>query len=69
MLNRIADHLPAFSSPPQKNVAEATDEVFAGLKLRSYLEPIEQTVKQHPGAALAAAFLVGVTVAWWIKRR
>ena len=69
MLNRIADYLPAWSAPSAKSATEASESIFAGMNLRSYLEPVEQAVKRHPGAALAAAFLLGVTVAWWIKRR
>ena len=30
---------------------------------------VEQLVKEYPVACLASAFIVGVTIAWWIKRR
>ena len=33
------------------------------------VEPVKQLIIQYPTAALASAFLVGVALAWWIKRR
>jgi hypothetical protein len=34
-----------------------------------YIEPIKELIIKYPSAALASAFLVGVALAWWIKRR
>jgi len=70
MHNRIADYLPgAGSSPSEKGPNQLFRDAFANFSLRGVLDPVEQVVKSHPGAALATAFIVGVTVAWWIKRR
>ena len=33
------------------------------------VEPVKQLIIQYPTAALASAFLAGVALAWWIKRR
>jgi len=33
------------------------------------VEPLKSLIVRYPGAALASAFLVGVVIAWWIKRR
>lgn len=32
-------------------------------------KPTEELIRRYPAAALATAFLVGVAIAWWIKRR
>jgi hypothetical protein len=34
-----------------------------------YFNALEETIAEHPGMSLTAALLVGVLVAWWIKRR
>jgi len=31
--------------------------------------PVRRYIVENPMAALAAAFLAGVSLAWWIKRR
>lgn len=64
MKNRIADYMPeALRSPKGK---------AAGLQMpdvASFIKPANEFVTRHPGPCLAAAFTVGVIVAWWIKRR
>jgi hypothetical protein len=37
--------------------------------VRELVEPAKNLIIKYPSAALASAFLVGVVVAWWIKRR
>jgi len=32
-------------------------------------KPTEDLIRHYPAAALATAFLVGVAIAWWIKRK
>jgi len=32
-------------------------------------KPPEDFIRKYPAAALATAFLVGVAIAWWIKRK
>ena len=69
MLNRIADYFPlSFNKDPMGKQAAPPASTKAP-EAANWLEPMAQLVKTHPGAALAAAFAVGVTVAWWIKRR
>lgn len=36
---------------------------------RQWLGKVEQLVAENPSLCLAAAFFVGASVAWWIKRR
>ena len=61
MKNRLPDELPA-SGP------EAAGQRPAGEALK-YASAIEDYLVEHPASSLAAAFAVGVLVAWWIKRR
>jgi hypothetical protein len=37
--------------------------------LKQLTGPAEKWITEHPAAALAAAFLVGVALACWIKRK
>jgi hypothetical protein len=36
--------------------------------LKQVLGPVESAIVNYPEAAVAAAFLCGVALAWWIKR-
>jgi hypothetical protein len=33
------------------------------------VQPVENLIVKYPAAALASAFLIGVALAWWIKRK
>jgi len=72
MLNRISDYLPVgWRTEHHRSAAKAAGESAPteNVPESSWLEPVMQVVKSHPGAALASAFCVGVCIAWWIKRR
>ena len=69
MLNRLADYLPlsresqsASSSAPGDAASSSERSLFGAFST------LERLVKDHPGAALSTAFIVGATFAWWIKR-
>ena len=34
-----------------------------------YFNSVEETIAEYPAVSLTAALLIGVLVAWWIKRR
>jgi hypothetical protein len=34
-----------------------------------FIEPVEKLILEYPAVALASAFLVGVVLACWIKRK
>jgi hypothetical protein len=34
-----------------------------------YLNTFEETIAEYPAVSLTAALMIGVLVAWWIKRR
>jgi hypothetical protein len=67
MKNRIADFLPA--SWRQRSGSRSPGEPQGGKDLLAMLEPVEKLVADYPAAALAAAFVAGVALAWWIKRK
>ena len=64
MKNRIVDYLPREWRPDRlRERAESLPD------MRELADKAERFVAQHPGASLATAFIVGVALAWWIKRR
>jgi ElaB/YqjD/DUF883 family membrane-anchored ribosome-binding protein len=68
MFNRIAGLTDPPHLPPL--AATAKDAWQRGSKsAQTVLRQVEDLVAQHPGAALATAFAVGLAVAWWLKRR
>lgn len=71
MLNRVSDYLPVAWSATRKPrpTPETSDLTVAPVPISSWTQSVSQLVKKHPGASLAAALCVGVTIAWWIKRR
>ena len=69
MSNRVADFRTSQASDASapasiKKRPLVRREDFAGM-----IEPVHDWITKYPGAALASAFLVGVAIAWWIKRR
>ena len=69
MFNRISDYLPTTWNKGHKSQTAEARSQLEETNLASWSQSVEQFVRSHPGASLAAAFCVGVTVAWWIKRR
>jgi len=64
MKNRLADDVPLGGKESGSRRGEGiSDEAL------KYAATVEQYIVNHPAPSLAAAFLVGVMVAWWIKRR
>ena len=49
-------------SPPKSSSSQTSD-------LTQFIEPAEKLILQYPAVALASAFLVGVALACWIKRK
>jgi len=66
MSSRVADHPQhtalSGASASHRPLVSASD-------FRSLTQPIEQWIIRSPAVALASAFVVGVAIAWWIKRR
>ena len=62
MINRIAEHL-------EPETEKQGPQSSLGTKMaQDWLEPVERVIADHPAACLAIAFVLGVAIAWWIKR-
>ena len=66
MINRMTDYLPAQKSPSSRQASEKLSRSSANV--REWMEPAEDLIRKYPAAALASAFVIGVAIAWWIKR-
>ncbi|MCU0877269.1 MAG: hypothetical protein MUF06_05735 [Pirellulaceae bacterium] len=62
MINRIAEHL----EPEVKK--QGAQSSLRTKMAQDWLEPVERVIADHPAASLATAFVLGVAIAWWIKR-
>jgi len=67
MINRVADY-PRQSATDKSSTSEASFIRTSDMR-ELLLQPIEQWIIKNPAAALASAFVLGVAVAWWIKRK
>ena len=65
MSNRVAE----FPSSPAAGQTATKRPLVRSQDFAGMIEPAKNLILKYPGAALASAFLVGVVVAWWIKRR
>lgn len=68
MINRTLDHPSSDYSHTSRPVAPTPSFVKAN-DLTQLIEPVEKLVLQYPAVALTSAFLVGVALACWIKRK
>jgi hypothetical protein len=66
MKNRLSED--AFGSKERRSRPPAGGGVGMG-PANKYFSNLEETIAEHPGLSLTAALLVGVLMAWWIKRR
>jgi hypothetical protein len=67
MINRIQDVAEENGKHMIATAKEALSQ--SGRTLKNALTQLEETIAKNPAASLVAAFAVGVTVAWWLKRR
>jgi len=65
-MNSIASFRPG--SPSAASRAQHRPFIRSS-DVRELAQPVQNLILKYPGAALASAFLVGVAIAWWIKRR
>jgi hypothetical protein len=66
MSSHIAQARPASAA---RSGAQAKRPWIRGEDVGELIKPVKNLIIKYPSAALASAFLVGVVVAWWIKRR
>jgi hypothetical protein len=65
----MTDHAVDYRSAAPKAVGSVEPPLINQRDFGQMIEPLQDVIIRYPGAALASAFLVGVVVAWWIKRR
>jgi len=68
MIEEALDYL-GLSRSRSSDYRQPASRPFAGHDLYAMTKPPENLIRQYPAAALATAFLVGVAIAWWIKRK
>lgn len=68
MKNRIIDYLPD-SLKSKSTQPGGSQPSFSVPDMRQWIKTTEEFVGKHPGSCLGAAFVLGVTLAWWIKRK
>ncbi len=68
MINRTLDRPLANYSSSSRQIPAPTPLVKAS-DVTQFIEPVEKLILEYPAVALASAFLVGVVLACWIKRK
>ena len=71
MINRLMEYLPgqeARSSGGGTSGATGQGKELSLAKAKEWIEPAEEMIRKYPAACLASAFVIGVAIAWWIKR-
>jgi len=68
MIDEALDFL-RMGKAPSNGHKPATRPLLTGPDIHEMTKPTEDVVRRYPAAALATAFLVGVVIAWWIKRK
>jgi hypothetical protein len=63
MHNRLSDDVHTGGKETSRRTEGLSNEAL------KYAAAVEQYIIEHPASSLAAAFVAGVMVAWWIKRR
>jgi hypothetical protein len=68
MINRTLDRPSAsYSTAAQSSSRE--QPLFEAGDVQQFIEPVEKLILNYPAVALASAFLIGVALACWIKRK
>jgi hypothetical protein len=65
MINRIA----GYSAGQQAGDSKESSWPVKASDVKQFLEPVEGYITQYPATAVATAFVIGVALAWWIKRK
>jgi hypothetical protein len=65
MKNRVAEYVPTLL----QSFRRGGNGSSAGPAVKEWLEPVEKLVRDYPAASLGVAFAIGVTIAWFVKRK
>lgn len=65
VINRLAEYLPG-QEVERHDVNRG--QKFSLATAKEWIEPAEELIGKYPAACLASAFVIGVAIAWWIKR-
>jgi hypothetical protein len=69
MIDEALDFLRLGKSRSNGHSKTAGRPLVTGHDIHEMAKPAEDFIRHYPAAALATAFLVGVAIAWWIKRK
>jgi hypothetical protein len=69
MIDKVLDFLAVGKSHSDSRGPSSSRPFITGNDVYKMAKPTEDFIHQYPAAALATAFLVGVAIAWWIKRK
>ena len=67
MINRISEYAEGNGKSAVATAKQAVSQTSQSVK--HALTEVEHLIAKNPAAALATAFAVGVSIAWWLKRR
>ena len=65
MINRIA----GIAASERSQGGKESSWHLKAPNVKQWMEPVEGYITQNPAAAIATAFVIGVALAWWIKRK
>ena len=71
MIEQLLDYLTP-AAPGSTASGSSTNEhrpLIRASDVADMVRPVEETILKYPAGAMATAFLVGVALAWWIKRK
>ena len=69
MIDEALDFLTFGKSRSNGRSKASGKPLISGNDIHELAKPTEDLIRHYPAAALATAFLVGVAIAWWIKRK
>jgi len=68
MIDRILER-PSTSYSSAAGKSSREQPLFQAGDVQQFIEPVEKLILNYPAVALASAFLIGVALACWIKRK
>jgi ElaB/YqjD/DUF883 family membrane-anchored ribosome-binding protein len=66
MINRISEFTQGNGHGAAATVKQAVGQTTQ--RVKQALSEVEELIAKNPAAALATAFAVGLSIAWWLKR-